>query len=46
MVQMIKKLIGTVFNTKPKKQVLELPIVPVYVSKRAIHGTPHLIRKH
>jgi hypothetical protein len=46
MVQAIKKLIGMVFDKKPKVEIPELPVVPRYVSKRHIHGVPHLIKKH
>jgi hypothetical protein len=44
MVQMIKNFIGGLF--KPKQEVLVVPNQPRYVSKRHIHGVPHLIKKH
>jgi hypothetical protein len=44
MVQMIKNFIGGLF--KPKQEVLVIPDQPRYVSKRHIHGVPHLIKKH
>jgi hypothetical protein len=44
MVQMIKNFFGGLF--KPKQEVLEIPVQPRYVSKRHIHGVPHLVKKH
>jgi len=41
---MIKNFLNGLF--KPKQEILKLPIQPRYVTKRQLHGVPHLIKKH